>query len=137
MPACLRYVFKLKKVSYRLATPIVYEGDTAFTRQVLRELDLKEYTSVKHLLAAHLHELSSGRKNPRRQSFLQLENDLKEAEEFYNSPGFVDFGDTGYLSIRFWWLPRSTSDKYYSIDPQYKTIQIYIVVEPSWITLFP
>jgi hypothetical protein len=129
-------VFKLKKVSYLLATPIVHEGDTAFTRQVLREIDLKEYTSVKHLLGAHLHEFSSDRSNPRRQSFLQLENDLKEAQELYNSPGFVDFGETGNLWVNFWWWPWTTSNKY-SIDPQYKIIRIYIIVQPSWITLFP
>lgn len=136
MPAFARYVFKLEKVSYLLATPIFFEGDTAFTRQVLRELDLKEYTSVKRLLTAHLHELSSDSKNPRRQSFLQLENDLKEAEEVYNSPGFVDLGKTRRLAAYFLWWPWSTPNKY-SIDPQCKIIQIYIVVQPSWITLFP
>ena len=136
MPPFLRYVFKLKKVSYHLATPIFFEGNTVFTRQVLRELDLEEYTSVKSLLTAHLHALSSDRNNLRRQSFLQLENGLKEAEELYNSPGFVDLGKTGHLEVSFMLWAWSTSNRY-SIDAQDKIIRIYIAVQPSLITLFP
>jgi hypothetical protein len=136
IPVFLRYVFKLKKASYLLATPIFFEGDTEFTRQVLRELDLKEYASVKSLLTAHLDAFSSDRKNPRRQSFLQLENDLKEAEKLYNSPGFVDLGETGRMEVSFTFWIWNTSNRY-SVDPQDKTIRILIAVQPSWITLFP
>jgi hypothetical protein len=135
MPPFLRYVFKLRKASYLLATPKLFEGDTAFTRQVLTELDLKEYTSVKRLLTAHLHALSSDTKNPKRQLFLQLENELKEAEDLYNSPGFVDLGQTGHIEVDFV-LWRWTTLNRYSIDAQGK-IRIYIAVQPSWITLFP
>ena len=134
MPVFVRYMFKLKKVSYLLATPI-FEGDTAFTRQVLRELDLKEFTSVKSLLTAHLHTLSSDSKNPIRQSFFQLEKELKEAEDLYNSPGFVDFGKTGQLVLGLHGF--SFSKPLYSLDVENKKIGIYLAVQPSWITLFP
>lgn len=132
-PAFVRFVYKLKEASYLLATPF-YEGDTTFTRQVLRELDLKEYTSVKNLLASHLHALSSNKKNPKRQLFFQLEKDLKEAEDFYNSPGFVDFGKECKVNIGFIWI-NSHESAYHFFDN--KVIEIKLVVQPSLFTLFP
>ncbi len=133
MPDFIRYVFKLRKAAYLLATPL-FEGESPFTKQVLKDLEVKEFASAKSLLSDHLHRLSSDAKNPGRQSYLQLANEVKEAEDLFNSPRFVDLGKTAQLGVGFMFGLSKSS---YSIDLNDKKIQINLAIQPSWIALFP
>lgn len=110
MPEYFRYVSKLKKVAYMIATPF-FNADEAITSKALKGIQEKKYTFVQEILTEYLKKLSHDDKNVKKPLYSQLIKDLEEAKEISSSSNFINY--------------------------QGKTITIYFIIPPSLISLFP
>lgn len=132
LPEGLRYIYKIKKVTYALATPLL-GGKEGIRMAALRGTEEKKYKHVHKLLEEHIKKLSLDNTNPRRPFYLQFMMDLEEAQQLYDSPSFV-YSESGTIEFT---LLFSSAQVRSAIDLNSKATILYFVFQPSWISLFP
>ena len=132
LPKGMRYIYKIKQVTYELATPL-FGGKEGISIDALMGIEEKKYRHVHKLLEEHIKILSLDNVNPRRPFYLQFKKNLEEAQQLHDSPSFVYF-ESGTIELA---LLFSSAQMRYAIDLNNKMITLYFVVQPSWISLFP
>lgn len=133
LPEYVRYVYKLKKVTYMIA---FYKGNAELTSKALRGLKERNYTYVEKLLNEEVAKYSLDEdKNQKPLYYGLIKKDLEEAEKLRHSPNFVDFYGQFigiHLSVSY-----LVSEPSYSINSDRTTLTIMCPIPPSLISVFP
>ena len=138
-PPFVRYVFKLREITYLTAIPYL-KIDEKLTNNAFKTLEEKNYTYLKELLTKHKRQIQDSLVDEtdifRKTFYTLLMNDIDEIDKIRNSPLFDDFKEYPMMTFGFSYgfgefgIPCE-------IDKSNNTIHLYLMIRPSLVSLFP
>jgi hypothetical protein len=144
-PDYLRYIFKLTKITCMIANP-KFQADKNLITNALKALEEKKYAYLQKILSEHIktiktlssEEIDTIKKTIyiERIIYTSLTKEIEQVEKIRNSPSFIDLGESFTISVGFADIPKDLNLRYI-ISPFDKTITFFLIVEPSFIALFP
>jgi hypothetical protein len=90
LPPYYVYAAKIRAVTYKLATPNLFDVDNKILKIALGNIEKGNYLEAQNMLTNYLKRLQANKQDVKRPFYNQLLKTIEEADKILSSPDFVD-----------------------------------------------